>query len=1327
MKQKLMLLAFLALMLGVISTSFADVITIGSGTSYSYEPIASYYGYHRSAAIYTAGEVGGSGTITTISYKAYNTNSTSIPIKVYMKMTTATSLSPAQNWGTLTSGLTALYNATFSGTTAGAWKTITLATPFNYTGNNLMILVESNYGGGGTSGPQWYYSTATSMNQYIRKDNSAPTTETGTVNSSRPQIQLNLDGYSVFAPTFSVSPTSVNFGVVAVNTTTAYTNVTVSNNGAGTLNISDVQLTGADAGKFILDMNSNPVPWALGAGASKTVKVAFNPTAVASYSAALRFVGNVKVDHDVALSGSGVDPVNYDIPYTQDFEEITTAGSFPAFWTTTGSKWSTQVSAQNYGRAARSGTDYATCAYSASATDFMFSRGQYLDASKSYDFGIWYNTDGYAGWSSFKMFIGTAATSAGMTTELASVSSPVNTTYTQLTRTAWQPPTSGVYYLGFQVMASSSPWYMSFDDFTVTETPADPLFAINPSSKDFGSKGVFTQTDQIFTVSNAGQGTLKIEDMQYEGNDCFTLIDPPAEYPVLLGTGETMTFTVRYAPLVAGDYSGQIKITDNLEAKSQHIVDLLGTAFDPIIPLPYEQNFNAGTTLPTNWTQSSTTWTIGSSHGRTGNAIYKNIYSSVPTAWFQTQPIGPITGTTRLSFFYRWADYAYSGYPTTAHTPGAGDNIKVWVSTDEGLTFNQYSEINSTNHVTSLNWAEKQIWLSGAKANNGDRIVLKFEANWGSGDWYIDIDDITAQHVDSNPVFAVSPTTKDFGDVQIGTTVSQVFTITNQGLGSLEIASGGVTVDGLYYSLTDANSYPITLGAGQTAQVTVSFKPTVESAEAYNGVLAITDNLTKTTHSINLTGKGIDSSIHSFPYVQDFEGTVFPPAGWTKIVQTGNDITRYAGASANHTYGGNYSARFSSYSSSSDYNQYLFTSPINVTEPYTNLSFWHLKYGDYEETLEWGIATDTNPSSFTWTPVTLDYMAYQKSSIDISAYAGQTVYLGFHYYGDFQYYVYLDDIRIGREFDYPNSVPIAVGEETITVTGGNANNGNGTVPDVNNVDFVTDASYILDLIGAGPWTVSIQTTAQYGAYYTNNRWYPVPNIGGYITFEINANKDMNLPIVIGNQDPTLPVELSSFTATLTSDMFVNIAWIAQSETNHAGYNVYRAESDALDSALKLNPALINDGTSLGTQISYSFSDFEAYTNMKYYYWLESMSLDGASDFYGPLTVTIGDPTQEPQAPNIPIATALQNAFPNPFNPITNLRYTMKEAGKVNISIYNVKGQLVRSFAKDHNSPGYYHITWDGRDNNGKPVSSGIYMYRMTSGNYSAIKKMILSK
>ena len=147
----------------------------------------------------------------------------------------------------------------------------------------------------------------------------------------------------------------------------------------------------------------------------------------------------------------------------------------------------------------------------------------------------------------------------------------------------------------------------------------------------------------------------------------------------------------------------------------------------------------------------------------------------------------------------------------------------------------------------------------------------------------------------------------------------------------------------------------------------------------------------------------------SFPWSDDFEGT-FLPMCWSKIVTAGNDITKES--YQNHTPAGAYSARFSSFSNSADYNQYLFTGQHTINSNYTQLSFWHRKFGTHNELLEWGIATTTDPNDYAWTAVTLSNTDWQQTTVDLSAYIGQTVYIGFHYYGDYLYYVYLDDVSI---------------------------------------------------------------------------------------------------------------------------------------------------------------------------------------------------------------------------------------------------------------------------------------------------------------------------
>jgi len=96
--------------------------------------------------------------------------------------------------------------------------------------------------------------------------------------------------------------------------------------------------------------------------------------------------------------------------------------------------------------------------------------------------------------------------------------------------------------------------------------------------------------------------------------------------------------------------------------------------------------------------------------------------------------------------------------------------------------------------------------------------------------------------------------------------------------------------------------------------------------------------------------------------------------------------------------------------------------------------------------------------------------------------------------------------------------------------------------------------------------------------------------------------------------------------------------------------------------------------------------------------------------------------------NLPILiTELHSNYPNPFNPETNIVYSVKEAGKVTLEVYNVKGQLVRTLVNDVQETGNYTATWNGTDNSNKSVSSGVYFYKMNSGSYTSTKKMILLK
>jgi flagellar hook assembly protein FlgD len=82
-------------------------------------------------------------------------------------------------------------------------------------------------------------------------------------------------------------------------------------------------------------------------------------------------------------------------------------------------------------------------------------------------------------------------------------------------------------------------------------------------------------------------------------------------------------------------------------------------------------------------------------------------------------------------------------------------------------------------------------------------------------------------------------------------------------------------------------------------------------------------------------------------------------------------------------------------------------------------------------------------------------------------------------------------------------------------------------------------------------------------------------------------------------------------------------------------------------------------------------------------------------------------------------------YPNPVNPVTTIRYSLIQNGFVEIEILDLLGRKVRTLKMEYTARGQHFVTWDGTDDNGSPVSSGIYIYRLTAGEISATRKLLV--
>ncbi len=204
----------------------------------------------------------------------------------------------------------------------------------------------------------------------------------------------------------------------------------------------------------------------------------------------------------------------------------------------------------------------------------------------------------------------------------------------------------------------------------------------------------------------------------------------------------------------------------------------------------------------------------------------------------------------------------------------------------------------------------------------------------------------------------------------------------------------------------------------------------------------------------------------------------------------------------------------------------------------------------------------------------------------------------------------------------------------------------------------------------------------------------------------------------------VPVELSYFTATISSENFVNLTWISQSETDMLGYYVFRSEDTEVANAQIISP-LIN-ATNTGTEQRYTYTDSELTSHGYYYYWLQSLELDGSDEFHGPVGAYY-NALNEYSTPEVPMRTELRAAYPNPFNPQVFIPYSLVDNLPVNIRIFNSRGQLQHEFNPGVQARGSYQIAWDGTDTSGQPASSGVYYIVMSAGKDVLTRKAVLLK
>jgi len=451
---------------------------------------------------------------------------------------------------------------------------------------------------------------------------------------------------------------------------------------------------------------------------------------------------------------------------------------------------------------------------------------------------------------------------------------------------------------------------------------------------------------------------------------------------------------------------------------------------------------------------------------------------------------------------------------------------------------------------------------------------------------------------------------------------------------------------------------------------------------------------------------------------EGFDETLFPKAGWTKINQDGvvrdfdywdrisqlqtdtTPINPVAGA------GMIFSRSYESGEIGFEIDRWLVTPRIDLPSGTRSLELQYFMQGDDSEggifldhleilVSNTGISTGLAPSTLgpigevggrigDWTVLsrTQSTGSWRQYSVDLSSFANSAhIYIALRHRDNDRNYLVVDELRLlsGARPDFG----IVKGIITDSATGNPLSGAVISVVDSDETATTDDSGAYFLTASAGNVTLAIRR-----AGYTSIEIEDVDIVAGET---ITKNISMYLPGSI-----TGIVRNSSNNSTLPN-VTVSIAGL-QASTNQSGvFTIANIPAG--------NHVLIASRT--------GFDEYQrTVTIVAGQQLIVDIDLDIVSDS---------------EIVDLPIYTALQGNYPNPFNPTTTIRFDLANAGNVKIEIFNIRGQRVNSLMNSELEAGRHSVEWNGTDESGRIVSSGVYFYTMQAGEFSSTRRMILMK
>ncbi|MFZ1658743.1 MAG: choice-of-anchor J domain-containing protein, partial [Flavobacteriales bacterium] len=849
------------------------------------------------------------------------------------------------------------------------------------------------------------------------------------------------------------------------------------------------------------------------------------------------------------------------VPYTLDFESAIVP-AFPACVATqtvgSSNAW-TVASAPNASFPSKTARYSYNYYYDADA--WFFTVGINLTAGTSYTVRYRYGTTGYD--ERLEVKYGTTATAAGMST-LVFDHGTFQTTGGTATKTAsFTVPTTGVYYLGWHCYSLYDQNSLYVDDILVDVSPALDMGATALATPAPGCYGA-AETVSV-TVTNHGSQPINFATNPVTVTTNVTGITT-ATLSATVNTGTlapggtqnvAMSTTLDMSAVGTYTFNANTTVTGDGEPSNNAMAAAM-RAVTATVAVPYTQDFSANTSIPTGW--SATGWSVSSTHGRTNNGLYKEMWSFTPSGQFNLPKLGPIGGAMTLKYDYRLVNY--SSYPATAlpNSPAWG-TIDVQISTDCGGTYTTIQSINPASHTSTTGWATKNIPLAAYAAGT---IQVRFVSTWTAGDWYADFDNfavIVPPALDMGATALVAPASAGC----FGSSEPVSVTIQNLGSATIDYATTPVTVSAAV-SGTATNSFSVvlntgTLAAGATQNVAMGTQDmSVVGAYTFTASTSVTGDADAGNDAMAPASRTTSAPATALPYTEDFTAGV-TPAGWNTTGWTTGTNTH--GNPSNGLYKNMWSSGISG--------QFTMVKLGQVAAS-TLLTFDYrlVNYTSYPATAlpnspAWGtinvqVSTDCGGTFNTFQSITpanhIASTAWANKAYSLAAYAGQDVIIRFNTAwttGD--YYVDFDNFNIGTGCTgspdagvSSTATPGVCDGTAVTMTNDGTTTGlgisrqwrssptaNGTYVPVTGGTGATTSSYTTDPLAIGSYYYRLYTSCASGSTVYSNT-----------------------VILTSSAEPTVTVTANgptSFCAggsvTLTSSTGNSYLWAPNSETTSA--------------------------------------------------------------------------------------------------------------------------------------------------------------------------------